>query len=70
MIWTYLGLVEVAEAAADAGVVSLASDIATTTKDTVMGVLTANAPSMILVGVAIFSIFLVWRLLKRFTGGR
>lgn len=58
----------VALAAADPDVTDAATSIASTTKENIMSVITTNAPTVVLVGVAIFGIFLVWKMLKRFAG--
>lgn len=54
--------------AVDADVTSMASSTVTALKENLMGVLTANLPAIIAVGVAILAITLIWRLVKRFTG--
>jgi hypothetical protein len=53
-------------AAADADVLAAGSSAATTIKENVMGVLTANIPVILIAGVFILSVMVIWRMGKRF----
>ena len=54
----------------DTDIAAMATSTVATLKENLLGVLTTNLPAIILVGVAILAIALIWRLVKRFSGGR
>jgi hypothetical protein len=53
-------------AAMDADIASTTNGMATTVKDNLMGVLIANLPTIVIVGVAVLAIGFIWRLFRRF----
>ena len=63
-------LIPIALAAADQAVLDAASTTANALTENVMGALTANLPVIVTTGAAVLVIFFVWRLVKRFIGGR
>jgi uncharacterized membrane protein len=64
-----LGLSTIAaHAAVDTDVASLTSAMTNTTKENLMGVLTTNLPTVVIVGVAVLAIFFIWKLFRRFIG--
>jgi ABC-type lipopolysaccharide export system ATPase subunit len=56
-------------AAVDPDVASTSQSVVTTLKDNITGVLIANLPNIVIVGVMLFSIGFVWRLARHFMGG-
>ena len=56
-------------AAVDADIASTTSDLSSTLKENVMGVLTNNLSVIVLPGITIIAIFFIWRLFKRFIKG-
>jgi len=63
-------LVLMANAAADADVVALATTTATTLKENILGALTAILPIALLVGVSIIAVYFAWNFVKRMARGR
>jgi len=59
-----------AHAVADTDLTSMASSIATTAKENMLAVLTGNVPTLIIIGLSILAVFFIWRLIKKFVGGR
>ena len=55
-----------AHAAVDADVASTSASVVTTMKENIVGVITANAPNIVIVGVIIFSLTFIWKLARRF----
>jgi len=53
-------------AAMDPDIASTTNGMATTVKDNLMGVLIANLPTIVIVGVAVLAIGFIWRLFRRF----
>jgi len=58
-----------AHAAVDADVASSTALIVTTLKDNIIGAITNNLASLIAIGVFIMLIFLIWKIVKRFSKG-
>ena len=63
-------LILMANAAADADVVALATTTATTLKENILGALTAILPIALLVGVSIIAVYFAWNFVKRMARGR
>ena len=59
-----------ANAAADAEVVALATTTATTLKENILGALTGILPIALLVGVSIIAVYFAWNFVKRMARGR
>ncbi len=57
-------------AAVDADVASTTGVVVSTMKENIIGVITTNIADIVIVGVIIFSITFVYRLAKKFMGGR
>jgi hypothetical protein len=57
-------------AAVDADVASTTASVVSTMKENLTGVITANIANIVIVAVLVLSITFVWRLAKRFIGGR
>ncbi|GEM_PF-1207865 len=57
-------------AAVDTDVASTTASVVTTMKENLVGVITANIANIVIVAVLVLSITFVWRLAKRFIGGR
>jgi len=53
-------------AAVDPAVASTTQIVVLTMKENIVGVIDANIPNIVIVGVIIFSITFVWRLARRF----
>lgn len=60
----------VAFAAADADVINAATTTATTMKENIVGAIIPSLPLVIAAGILILAVMVVWRLGKRFVGGR
>lgn len=60
----------VAFAAADQDVIDAATSTATTMKENLVDSISAALPIVIIAGVLVLAIFVVWRLGRRFVGGR
>jgi len=63
-------LILMANAAADAEVVALATTTATTLKENILGALTGILPIALLVGVSIIAVYFAWNFVKRMARGR
>ncbi len=63
-------LILMANAAADADVVALATTTATTLKENILGALTGILPIALLVGVSIIAVYFAWNFVKRMARGR
>jgi len=59
-----------AHAAVDADVASTTGMVVSTMKENIIGVITANIADIVIVGVIIFSITFVYKLARKFMGGR
>lgn len=57
-------------AAVDPDVASTSASVVTTLKENITGVLSANLSNIVVVGVMLFSIGFVWKLARRFMGGK
>lgn len=57
-------------AAVDSDVASTTASVVSTMKENLTGVITANIANIVIVAVLVLSITFVWRLAKRFIGGR
>lgn len=55
-------------AAVDTDIASTTGAMTSTIKENLMGVLTTNLPTIVIVGVAVLSIFFIWKLFRRFIG--
>lgn len=55
-------------AAVDADLASTTATMTQTIKDNLLGVLMANLPSIVIVGVSVLGIFFIWKLFRRFIG--
>lgn len=55
-------------AAVDAELASTTATMTTTIKENLLGVLNANLPSIVIVGVSVLGIFFIWKLFRRFIG--
>lgn len=57
-------------AAVDPDVASTSAGVVNTMKENISGVISANISNIVIVGVMLFSISFVWRLARKFMGGK
>lgn len=63
-----LGFASTAFMAADADVASTTATLATSMKDNIVGVLTANIGTLAIAGLVIVGVFVIWKVGRRFVG--
>lgn len=64
-----LGFTQSASAAADADLLALGTTVSTTMGDNITGVLTAELPAILVIGLGVLIIFFMWRFVKKMIKG-